>query len=289
MSYQQDNFREIADAIREKKGSTALIKPIDFASEIMGISGGGAASQEIFTGYTMPVTYLNCADNTFIYESETHNLAISGLDAVATVTGNGTKKVTVVANVTFTNDEQTSFTITCTKDLESVTYNGIAFHYGNAVASGNCLAVVKTVAGSPLSVKYVFIESVSLPTFSSDTTTWNGVYSYQVESFTFAEFSVSSIGNNFLRYCYSFNQPLTIPSAVSSIGSSFLYQCQSFVYISYNTNVYPTDDRSLSQTVNSKTSTTGSGIVVSGTNKNQLIAALPDRTTTPFRKLVLGA
>lgn len=39
MSYQQDKFKEIADAIRDKKGTSALIKPVDFAREIQTISG----------------------------------------------------------------------------------------------------------------------------------------------------------------------------------------------------------------------------------------------------------
>ena len=32
---------DIADAIREKTGKSELIKPIDFATEIKGISAGG--------------------------------------------------------------------------------------------------------------------------------------------------------------------------------------------------------------------------------------------------------
>ena len=35
-----ETMNEIADAIREKTGKSELIKPIDFATEIKGISAG---------------------------------------------------------------------------------------------------------------------------------------------------------------------------------------------------------------------------------------------------------
>ena len=37
-----ENFlKDIADAIREKTGKSELIKPVDFATEIKGITAGG--------------------------------------------------------------------------------------------------------------------------------------------------------------------------------------------------------------------------------------------------------
>lgn len=40
----KDHLKEVADAIRAKKGTSELINPQDFASEIKGISGGGGES-----------------------------------------------------------------------------------------------------------------------------------------------------------------------------------------------------------------------------------------------------
>lgn len=37
----KDHLKEVADAIRAKKGTTDLINPQDFAEEIGAISGGG--------------------------------------------------------------------------------------------------------------------------------------------------------------------------------------------------------------------------------------------------------
>lgn len=39
-------MKETADAIREKKGTTELIAPVDFATEIKGITAGGGGSGE---------------------------------------------------------------------------------------------------------------------------------------------------------------------------------------------------------------------------------------------------
>ena len=41
-----ETMNEIADAIREKTGKSELIKPVDFATEIKGITAGGESSIE---------------------------------------------------------------------------------------------------------------------------------------------------------------------------------------------------------------------------------------------------
>ena len=49
MSVQEEKLKAIADAIREKKGTTGPIKANDFASEILSIeSGGGAENANIY-------------------------------------------------------------------------------------------------------------------------------------------------------------------------------------------------------------------------------------------------
>ena len=40
-------MKETADAIREKKGTTYLIAPVDFATEIKGITAGGGALEKV--------------------------------------------------------------------------------------------------------------------------------------------------------------------------------------------------------------------------------------------------
>jgi hypothetical protein len=101
--------------------------------------------------------------------------------------------------------------------------------------------------------------------------------------------SLSSIGIRFMNNCYAFNQPLTLPSSLSSIGDNFMYNCFALSTIIWNASVYPTDNNSLSQDINTKTdSTYGAGIKVYGTKRTGLMTALPNRTSNPYRKLING-
>jgi hypothetical protein len=101
--------------------------------------------------------------------------------------------------------------------------------------------------------------------------------------------SLSSIGNSFMSSCYAFNQPLTLPSSLSSIGNYFMSYCYALSTIIWNASVYPTDNNSLSQNINTKTdSTYGAGIKIYGTKRGNLISALPNRTSSPYRKLING-
>jgi hypothetical protein len=399
-----------------------------------------SGAQGIFTGATIPLTY---KDNTHTYENEyeyssnSHNITITGLDGRATITNNGSKKVTVAFDVTSSTSSLKNFTITCVKGDETLTYSGLHAHYGTTTTGILTFAfknITKDGSEGTIGTEYVFIDtsSTTLPCFSTNSTLWQGIYSYQVLNTLIGNFSSTSIGASFLRYCYAFNQPLTIPSGVTSIGNYFLQYCYAFnqplpipsgvtsigdyflqgcyvfnqpltipsnvksignyflrycyafnqpltipsgvtsignyflqycyafnqpltissyvtsigdyflqscyvfnqpltipsgvtsignyflqncyvfnqpltipsdvtsigTYflnncyslstINYNASVYPTDTNSLSQTVNSKTSTTGSGIKVYGTNRAELITSLPDQTSTPYRKLING-
>ncbi len=394
MSYQEDRFAEIANAIREKDGTTEAIKATDFATRILEIPSGGGVPPTaggMFTGATIPLTY---KDNTHEYEnvynySSAYAITISGLEGRATITGNGTNNVSVAFDVSSSTSSLKNFIITLESDEQTLTYKGLHAHYGTTVTGILTLAytnITKDGSEGTIGTNYKFIEtdSTTLPTFSLNTTLWNTIYSYQVLNVLIANYSSTSIGDNFLNYCYAFNQPLTIPSSVTSIGnnflnacssfnqpltipssvtsieSTFLYNCSSFnqpltipssvtsigTYflsdcysfnqpltiassvtsignyflqncrsfnqsltipssvtsignyflntcyslstIIYNAAVYPTDSNSLTQNANTKTSTSGAGIIIYGSQRANLITALPDRTSSPYRKLING-
>ena len=226
------------------KGGTIVNETLDAYAgfvDILEIGGGGGGttpstgSQNIFTGATIPLTYkdnTHTYENTYIYKSGTHNITIAGLDARATITGNGTKEVTVTFDVTSATSSLKNFTITCVKDTQTLVYNGMHAHYGTTV-TGILTFAYKNVTpdGSEgtIGTNYLFIESTStdIPLFASDVILWNTIYSYQLLNILMGNYSLTSIGHYFMNNCYSFNQPLDL-NGVESIGTYFMYNCYAF-------------------------------------------------------------
>ena len=269
------------------------------ASPVAIVMGGGLPSTSgggLFTGATIPLTY---KDNTTEYENNytyksTYDITITGLDTRATITGNGSKEVLVEFDVTSATSSLKNFTITLTNETETYEFKGMHAHYGVTVSGILTLAynnITPDGSEGTIGTNYIFIESTStdLPYFSSTTTLWNGIYSHQGLNTLVSNFSSTSIGDYFLRECYAFNQPLTIPSSVTSIGAFFLYSCFSLSTIIYESSTYPTDSNALAQTSNTKTDQiNGSGIIVYGTNRTGLLTALPNSTSSPYRYLIDG-
>ena len=199
--------------------------------------GGGTPTDSgvgtLFTGATIPLTFknnTNIYENEYEYKSEHYNITITGLDSVATITGNGSKNVKVTFAVSSSTNSITMFNINITNGTESYNFVGRFFYYGTEVADGNCLAVTSKIlpeSGTGDFSNFDIIESSTYPLFSTNTVSWKGVFSHQIIGFIFAKKSIP-IGNYFLAYCYAFNQPLTLPSGLTSIGSDFLESCGTF-------------------------------------------------------------
>lgn len=96
------------------------------------------------------------------------------------------------------------------------------------------------------------------------------------------------IGAGFLLRCTAFAKSLTLPTTLTAIGDRLLEDCNSFTGpLIVNTSLHPTDNSSLA----TKTSTAPmytTGIALSGESSSTWKNALPDRTTSPFRKLTLN-
>jgi hypothetical protein len=151
------------------------------------------------------------------------------------------------------------------------------------------LSNVTTIGYNFLNYCYAFNQPLTIPTGVNSIGTYFLGYCYSFNQPLTIHAGVSSIGDYFLNYCFAFNQPLTIHAGVNSIGTSFLYNAFGVSTIIWETTVYPTDNNSLSQTSNTKTSTTyGAGIVIYGSKSANLKTALPDRTSSPYRKLIDG-
>ena len=62
----QDFLTDIADAIREKKGTTEKINPQDFAIEIANLSSGGSGSESGGSSNIYPTKYYKVLDSSVI-------------------------------------------------------------------------------------------------------------------------------------------------------------------------------------------------------------------------------
>lgn len=104
--------------------------------------------------------------------------------------------------------------------------------------------------------------------------------------------NIRTIGNYFLSGCVLLGSgvpvSLTIPRSVTSIGEGFMYNCDKYVG-PLTVNVLPTkeprDIYSLS-TTNPSADMYTTGVTVQGTDASVWKAALPNRSVSPYRKLI---
>jgi len=184
------------------------------------------------------------------------------------------------------------FIVTSSSDLpifsdSSTLWNTIYSYQLLSVLIGNFSGT--SIGDNFMSRCYAFNQPLTIPSGLSSIGSYFMQNCYAFNQPLTLPSSLSSIGTYFMYYCYAFNQPLTLPSSLSSIGTFFMYYCYSLSTIIWNASVYPTDIYSLSQDINTKTnSTSGAGIKVYGTQRAELINALPDRTSSPYRKLING-
>lgn len=98
---------------------------------------------------------------------------------------------------------------------------------------------------------------------------------------------LTKIGTGFMCCLPSFNKKITVPASVTSIGTYFLYADYAFSELEVNTNTAPTDNNSLSSNKNTAKTYT-KGITLTGTGASAWLTALPNRTSSPYRKLIDG-
>ena len=95
--------------------------------------------------------------------------------------------------------------------------------------------------------------------------------------------------NNFMRQCTSYSYSITFPATLTAIrGSYILSRCNNLTSVVCNCSVTPTDTNSLSTNDNTAIMYT-TGITLTGTHASDWKTALPDRDTSPYRKLIVGS
>ena len=98
-----------------------------------------------------------------------------------------------------------------------------------------------------------------------------------------------SIGDSFMNGSRRFEGTVTLLSTITSVGASFMRNCYNFTgNLVCNCQAHPTDNGSLS--TNSSTALMyTTGITLTGTYANDWKTGLPDRTSSPYRKLIVGS
>lgn len=106
--------------------------------------------------------------------------------------------------------------------------------------------------------------------------------------------SITSIGVAFLSNNISFNQPIALPQSLASLGDSFLLNCNQMVS-TVNVGSLPASTCQKSPNGYSFCVSSSSapayttGITLAGTTASDWATWLPDRTHTPFRKLIVAS
>lgn len=128
---------------------------------------------------------------------------------------------------------------------------------------------------------------------SSSLKTINMYFLYGCSSFN-TEFAfpngLTSISSNCLAWCTSFNQNITLPNTITSMGTFFLYKCDAMVGTVNVGTVAPTtySDSTSFATINASAPCYLTGITIRGSNRAAWISKYPNRTSSPYRKLING-
>lgn len=97
-----------------------------------------------------------------------------------------------------------------------------------------------------------------------------------------------SIGTGFLSACRRLEGTVTLPSTITSVGTNFMRNCNNFTgNLVCNCQAHPTDNGSLSTTSTTALMYT-TGVTLTGTYANDWKTDLPDRTSSPYRKLIVA-
>lgn len=155
--------------------------------------------------------------------------------------------------------------ITLPSNLQSLgsnfLYNCPSFNKPITLPSG-----LKTIAGDFMVNCASFNQSITLPS------------------------SLTSYGSRFMQNCTSFNKPLTLPSSITAnTNGAFLSGATSFVGpLNIQTTVKPFGDTASLSTSDADSHLYKRGVTLTGPGAQVWKNTLPDSTTSPYRKLILG-
>jgi hypothetical protein len=206
--------------------------------------------------------------------------------------------VTIADGVTFIPDY---FGYYCTNLTNislpnTVAYIGSYFGYYTKIANKLNLTNVEAIGNSFLTnISVTYTEDIDLPkvytigpSFLSNFYNFNGNVNLND--------GCKIIGSGFMQNCWGFDKSFVIPSGLEALGtdsnpgSQFMRECKKFtgplVCNSYNAAMV--DNNTLSTNDSSKP-LYATGVTLTGPYAQQWKDAFPNRTSTPYRKLIVGS
>lgn len=195
-------------------------------------------------------------------------------------------------------------------DVSRVTSIGSNFLAGSAFNQPLDLSSVTSISSSFLTYCTSFNSAIRLPTTSvslgtgflsycysfnqpldvSHIKTFDGSFMRECRSFNqpLSLTSAETIGSYFMLGCPSFTYPVTIPSTVTSIaGDRFLSGCGGLTKLTINTTTVPTSINNYTLSASSNGAKDYiEGLRLYGPGATAWKSAIPDRTSSPYRKLI---
>ena len=225
-----DFLKDIADAIREKRGTSGPISAQNFSTEIAAIEGGGTPTPTPPTP-DMPVigdgkTYLYikiAAEgrmNVPLYFSQTvaNGVTIDWGDGSATQTLSGTGN----KNTTHTYTEIGEYTISlnCSGSCKlGLGHNSSSYCVMGSNGNNNC-------------VYCNMLQAVEIGRSVKSIDNYAFSNCYSLASIVIPQ-GVTSIGSNAFQYCYSLSS-IVIPEGVTSIGTSAFSSCYGMAFYDFS-------------------------------------------------------
>jgi hypothetical protein len=297
------NLAAAKSAVTAKGGTVSDTGLAGLASEIASIPSGGGSLASYGT-----VTYLddNNVEQTLalttvedFYELCNQDLSTANVHIGNTVfTKEKITGVTIADGVTFIPDY---FGYYCTNLTNislpnTVTYIGSFFGYYTKIANKLNLTNVEYIGNSFLSnISITYTEDIDLPKVH----TIDASFLYNFYNFS-GNINLNDgckiIGGSFMLNCWNFNKSFVIPSGLETLGadsnpgSQFMKECKSFTgpLVCNSYNIIANNNNTLSTNDSSKP-LYATGVTLTGPYAQQWKDAFPDRTSTPYRKLIVGS
>lgn len=296
----QTNLTSAKSAVTTKGGTVGDTGLAGLASEIATIPSGGSldnyGSIKYLDGSDVEHTLTLATEEDFLALTEASipgsNIEVGG------VTMNSAKitEVTVADGVQYLPSGflQNCYGVTSVILPSTIHFIGRSAFYGCRFTSALNLENVRFIDTSFMQNNTYFNSSISLPNveFVGDAF-MRGCSSFN-SSLTLNTNTVR-IGQNFLYDCTSFAQSFTMPAGVKpeggieAVGGFFMYNCKNFVGpLVCSTPNAPSGSSTLG-TNDATAPMYATGVTLTGTYASTWKTALPDRDSSPYRKLIVGS